>query len=588
VEMQPAAMADEPIGLAFSLFDVAEPTLHVATTVRKQVALDAASVRTAELRTCLNPDGELRHELRADIVNRSRLFVGLKLPAGARLWSVIVSGRPAQPVRAAGQTGVVLVPVPKTRPGDGAVQLRMIYATRAERLDSLESLSLHTPMFTNIRVDNFYWTLHVPPSIRAELDPNGPSDLDEVVSADVELDKLEAVVEDIEAVARAKRDGDQTVSETQLRRLQQRYLIQMSRARGAVQRDNSAVDAIAGDRGEKLQQLATSNYALFDDLARRGERTLSRDLGARSVMIDGDPSFELETYGTPAGEFDGLTNYSKFNTYNSGSNQLVGKQAEIELERMQRMLEEVENTRGIANEATTQPGGATATQTLDLAEQRQQMGGSAQADATREAARMQRDLDRYRSNLGRAMEQQSARNLRTAIDLGVTAQEVTFRVDSLGEVAIERERSLIESGADVGDDAPSPVIDLPIPDEYVVLPLFRAEPTEALTVALTLREQPTDDTGAPRHPGRAVLTLLAALLGIAAIAMIGSQRGCRRFGTIGAAILLIVGFVAVVATLLSRSPWPSVFLFVGIGVLILILRRLGVGEPEARPLGARR
>jgi len=92
----------------------------------------SASVNLAKMTLVVARDGSWRGEAQYRINNRARQFLALRMPAGARILSLFVAGRPSRPIdpKRPGEPNLVLVPLPKTAAGDLAVEIKLIFAGR--------------------------------------------------------------------------------------------------------------------------------------------------------------------------------------------------------------------------------------------------------------------------------------------------------------------------------------------------------------------------------------------------------------------------------------------------------------------------
>lgn len=110
---------------------VVEWRQEAATSVRSLGAV----VNSAELRQTLTPDGSWRMVATYRVVNRSRQFLPLRLPPGARVLSVFVQNSPSRPVdpARADDPGLMLIPLPLTPLGDRGSEVRVVLQGRLPR-----------------------------------------------------------------------------------------------------------------------------------------------------------------------------------------------------------------------------------------------------------------------------------------------------------------------------------------------------------------------------------------------------------------------------------------------------------------------
>jgi len=99
-----------------------------ATSVR---ALGAV-VNYAGLNQVVTPDGSWRLSANYRVVNRSRQFLPLKLPEGAKILSVFVRGEPSRPVDPdrPEAAGLALIPLPLTAVGDRGCEVQVVLQGR--------------------------------------------------------------------------------------------------------------------------------------------------------------------------------------------------------------------------------------------------------------------------------------------------------------------------------------------------------------------------------------------------------------------------------------------------------------------------
>jgi hypothetical protein len=146
----------------------------------QQIKSLAASVNLAKMTLVIARDGSWRGEARYKINNRSRQFLALDMPPQSQILSLFVEGRPSRPInpKLAGQSDVVLVPLPKTAAGDLAVEVKLVYAGRfghplPKGVQVLRSeLELPSPQVVaqgdfGMPVAATEWTVVVPPDIDA-------------------------------------------------------------------------------------------------------------------------------------------------------------------------------------------------------------------------------------------------------------------------------------------------------------------------------------------------------------------------------------------------------------------------------------
>ena len=127
----------------------------------EKAASRAAFVAWAEITTALRHDGTEWHRASYRLQNRSLQFLPVRLPAGAELMSARVAG---QSVRAdADKSGkTILIPLIKTKPGDLAYDVELIYRTHGGVLGWLESRRFDDPDLVGITVERTIWNVWLP------------------------------------------------------------------------------------------------------------------------------------------------------------------------------------------------------------------------------------------------------------------------------------------------------------------------------------------------------------------------------------------------------------------------------------------
>ena len=122
----------------------------------------AALITLADLTTVLRPDGTRWDIAQYSLINRSLQFLPMILPDQAELISVSVSG---EPVRAdeesQGGRRVRLIPLIHTRPGQRALEVKMIY--RFPQSGGLQKTAkLDDPEIVGLTVERTTWTVWTP------------------------------------------------------------------------------------------------------------------------------------------------------------------------------------------------------------------------------------------------------------------------------------------------------------------------------------------------------------------------------------------------------------------------------------------
>lgn len=132
--------------------------LDAATLVRGV----GAAVNYAELTQVIAHDGGWRLAAEYQVVNRSRQFLPVRIPPASKILSVFVDGRPARPIdpHRPGIPDVVLIPLPRTAPGDLSSRIKVTLQGR-----------LPVAMPHGVQVRRTVLDLPVPQILTAEEDP---------------------------------------------------------------------------------------------------------------------------------------------------------------------------------------------------------------------------------------------------------------------------------------------------------------------------------------------------------------------------------------------------------------------------------
>ncbi len=139
-----------------------EGALKLAYTQLTSTEGNAALITLADLTTVLRPDGTRWDIAQYSLINRSLQFLPVILPDQAELISVSVSG---EPVRADEETQdgrrVRLIPLIHTRPGQRALEVKMIY--RFAQDGALKrTTKLDDPEVVGLSVERTTWTVWTP------------------------------------------------------------------------------------------------------------------------------------------------------------------------------------------------------------------------------------------------------------------------------------------------------------------------------------------------------------------------------------------------------------------------------------------
>ncbi len=166
---------------------------------------NAALVTLADLTTILRADGERWDIAQYSLINRSLQFLPVILPESAELISVSVSG---EPVRADEETQggkrVRLIPLIHTRPGQRALEVKMIYRFAKEKNGLKSGTTLDDPELVGLSVERTTWTVWTPKGFKLE-DFDG--NMTETVEEGRELQRLEGMLSELGEVNRALASG---------------------------------------------------------------------------------------------------------------------------------------------------------------------------------------------------------------------------------------------------------------------------------------------------------------------------------------------------------------------------------------------
>ncbi|HBJ87270.1 MAG TPA: hypothetical protein DDZ88_26125 [Verrucomicrobiales bacterium] len=166
---------------------------------------NAALVTLADLTTILRADGERWDIAQYSLINRSLQFLPVILPEGAELISVSVSG---EPVRADEETQngkrVRLIPLIHTRPGQRALEVKMIYRFAKEKNGLKSGTTLDDPELVGLSVERTTWTVWTPKGWKLD---NFDGNMTKTVEEGRELQRLEGMLSELGEVNRALASG---------------------------------------------------------------------------------------------------------------------------------------------------------------------------------------------------------------------------------------------------------------------------------------------------------------------------------------------------------------------------------------------
>lgn len=156
------ALTDKPILHAVRY--LSHPyTVRLKFVRHPEAALETATVDEARYTTVVAGDGRAITEGRYTLRNARRSFLGVTLPEGSEVQSVVIRGEPATPVRDA--KGTLLLPLVRSAAGANEMQqfdAEVVYLTRLLGLSRSGALPPVLPA-VDLRISRVEWALHLPP-----------------------------------------------------------------------------------------------------------------------------------------------------------------------------------------------------------------------------------------------------------------------------------------------------------------------------------------------------------------------------------------------------------------------------------------
>ncbi|MCU0728247.1 MAG: hypothetical protein MUE73_21065, partial [Planctomycetes bacterium] len=147
--------------------------LPLALTIHAFADFPDALITSAELTAAVGRDGSIRSRMAYRVLNRTRQFLELTLPAGAELESVRVSGRGVKPGRRlAGGEERLLVPLTRMQLGDVSTDVEIFFALPAKVGATLGDFSLLEPAIHGLTVERTFFTVVLPEGYRYSFDGN--------------------------------------------------------------------------------------------------------------------------------------------------------------------------------------------------------------------------------------------------------------------------------------------------------------------------------------------------------------------------------------------------------------------------------
>ncbi|OYW71548.1 MAG: hypothetical protein B7Z37_27470, partial [Verrucomicrobia bacterium 12-59-8] len=257
-----------------------EGALKLAYTQLTSTEGNAALITLADLTTVLRPDGTRWDIAQYSLINRSLQFLPVILPDQAELISVSVSG---EPVRADEETQdgrrVRLIPLIHTRPGQRALEVKMIY--RFAQDGALKrSAKLDDPEVVGLSVERTTWTVWTPKGWNLkDFDGN----MTATAAEGRELLQLEGMLSELGETNRALSSGKLDYSEAAAAYREANALAQMVQqkkqailtkvGRGSLMLSDSKMDTEVQQQQDLLKGNWDSNYASKKNAANDGKAT---------------------------------------------------------------------------------------------------------------------------------------------------------------------------------------------------------------------------------------------------------------------------------------------------------------------------
>ncbi|WP_395741963.1 tol-pal system YbgF family protein [Prosthecobacter sp.] len=241
---------------------------------------NAALITLADLTTVLRPDGTRWDIAQYSLINRSLQFLPVLLPDHAELISVSVSG---EPVRADEemQNGrrVRLIPLIHTRPGQRALEVKMIYRfTQGGGLKHTEKLD--DPEVMGLSVERTTWTVWTPSGWELK---NSSGNMTATSSDGREMEQLQGMLSELGEANRALSSGKLEYGDAEsayrnanalaekVQEMKRTLVSRTGRESSDMPRQGQVVDTEVRQQQELLKGNWDNNYA--SKKAREGERS---------------------------------------------------------------------------------------------------------------------------------------------------------------------------------------------------------------------------------------------------------------------------------------------------------------------------
>jgi autotransporter-associated beta strand protein len=174
-------------------------SLEIRTTALQKLEQRAAFVAWVEMTTAIRENGSEWHRAVYHLQNRSLQFLPVKLPAGAELVTVRVAGESVRSDKGKVQgAAVMLVPLIKTKAGDLAYDVELVYRRRPRAtLSGFKRKSLDEPKLVGITVERTFWNVWLPEKERLV---RMGGNMEEVIEEVAKAEKLEGLTQEMQSL----------------------------------------------------------------------------------------------------------------------------------------------------------------------------------------------------------------------------------------------------------------------------------------------------------------------------------------------------------------------------------------------------
>jgi hypothetical protein len=143
-----------------------EAAITLKTTVHENYEIPSALAVSGALTTYLDVRGGQRTEAVLHVANAGRQFLTVRLPKGARLWSLRVAGKQAGPQRS--PDGDYQIALARSRQ---PIPIKIVYVFRPKDKANLNHLSLGGIMLPGVQMNKINWAVAPPPGYRITAQP---------------------------------------------------------------------------------------------------------------------------------------------------------------------------------------------------------------------------------------------------------------------------------------------------------------------------------------------------------------------------------------------------------------------------------